>query len=105
MKIKQKKIKISVDGTSQVKLDVNGRKLTKEATEKRKQNRRNEMNFDLNAIQKKIETMEGQFNRNKDKVDSLKNIEQRKELDKRIIQLQKEKEQVRSTALREIADI
>lgn len=105
MKVKQKNIKISVDGTSQIKLDVNGRKLTKEATEKRKQNRRNEMNFDLNAIQKRINTMKDQFNRNKDKHNSLKNIEAKKDLDKRVKQLQDEKDQVRSTALKEIADM
>ena len=112
MKLNKKNIKMEVKGGGKIKLDVNGQKVSKSIDRNKqrkdriaKEKKEKDKNQRIKVIQDRIDTMYGQFNRNKDKHNSLKNIEQRKELDKRIIQLQKEKEQVRSTALKEIADM
>ena len=103
MKLNKKNIKMEVKGGGKIKLDVNGQKVSKPIDRNKqrkdriaKEKKEKDKNQRIKVIQDRIDTMYGQFNRNKDKVDSLKNNEQRKELNSQVIQLNNEISAIRS---------
>ena len=103
MKLNKKNIKMEVKGGGKIKLDVNGQKVTKSIDRNKqrkdriaKEKKEKDKNQRIKVIQDRIDTMYGQFNRNKDKHDSKKNRDGRKDLDSQVIQLNNEISAIRS---------
>ena len=103
MKVNRKNIKLEVKGGGGIKLDVNGQKVSKPIDKNKqrkdriaKENKEKDKNQRIKTIQDRIDTMYGQFNRNKDKHHSKKNIDGRKDLDSQVIQLNNEISAIRS---------
>ena len=103
MKVSRKNIKVEVKGNGKIQTDVNGQKLTKPIDRNKqrkdriaKENKEKDKNQRIKVIQDRIDTMYGQFNRNKDKHHSKKNIDGRKDLDSQVIQLNNEISAIRS---------
>ena len=94
---------MEVKGGGKIKLDVNGQKVTKSIDRNKqrkdriaKEKKEKDKNQRIKVIQDRIDTMYGQFNRNKDKHNSKKNIDGRKDLDSQVIQLNNEISAIRS---------